>query len=107
MSNIYNEETPFYSRKKVNFLLADIGIFIDFLVLEKKRPKCAALAVVGLPSWKKNKRNNPKNLIVSFMKLKSAKKGQDSFRVCSFYIHGKAHTERCASNKGKVEAWYQ
>ena len=64
MYNIYNEETPFYSRKKVDFLLADIGILIDFLVLEKKRPKCAALTVVGLPSWKKNKRNNPKNLIV-------------------------------------------
>ena len=39
MRNIYNEETPFYSRKKVGFLLADIDIFIDFLVLEKKKTK--------------------------------------------------------------------
>ena len=39
MYNIYNEETPFYSRKKVDFLLADIDIFIDFLVLEKKDQK--------------------------------------------------------------------
>ena len=50
MYNIYNEETPFYSRKKVDFFLADIDIFIDFLVLEKERPKSAALTVVGLPS---------------------------------------------------------
>ena len=34
-------------------------------------------------------------------------KKQDSFSVCSFYIHGKEHTERCASNKGKVEVWSQ
>ena len=32
------------------------------------------MKVVGLPSSKKIKRNNPKNLIVPFIKLKSAKK---------------------------------
>ena len=32
------------------------------------------MTVVGLPSSKKIKRNNPKNLIVSFIKLKSSKK---------------------------------
>ena len=32
--------------------------------------------------------------MVAFIKLKSAKR-QDPFRVCRFYIHSKAHTERC------------
>ena len=53
------------------------------------------------------KGSNSKNLIAPFIKLKSAKKRQDSFRVCSFYIHGKSHTEKCASKKRKVEAWCQ
>ena len=57
----------FILEKRCSFLLADIGIFIDFLVLEKTKTNMC------------------------------------SVRVCSFYIHGKAHTERCASNKGKVE----
>ena len=37
MHNIYNDETPFYARKKVDFLLADIGIFMDFLVLNLEK----------------------------------------------------------------------
>ena len=41
---------------------------------KRRRPKCAALTVVVLPSLKKMKRNNSKNLIVPFIKLKSAKK---------------------------------
>ena len=53
------------------------------------------------------KGSNSKNLIAPFIKLKSVKKRQDSFRVCSFYIHGKSHTEKCASKKRKVEAWCQ
>ena len=97
------KKEPFILEKLCSFLLADIGIFIDFLVSERRRSKCAALTVVGLSSSKKMKRNNPKNFIVPFIKFKSAKKRQNSFRVCSFYIHGKAHTERCASNKEKVE----
>ena len=36
------------------------------------------------------KRNNPKKLIVPLIKFESAKKKQDSFRVCSFYIHSKS-----------------
>ena len=34
------------------------------------------LTVVGFPSSKKMKRNNPKNLIFPFTKFKSSKKGQ-------------------------------
>ena len=35
--------------------------------------------------------------------IKKCRKRQDSFRVCSFYIHGKEHTERCAIIKGKLK----
>ena len=41
---------------------------------KRRRPKRAALTVVGLPYSKAIKRSNPKNLIVPFIKLKSAKK---------------------------------
>ena len=41
---------------------------------KRRRPKRAALTVISLLSSKKMKRNNPKNLIVSFIKFKSAKK---------------------------------
>ena len=91
---------PFTLEKRSSFLLVDIGIFIDVLVLEKKKTKMCSADSCRSSIFKKDEE---KNLIVLFIKLKSAKKRQDSFRVCSFYIHGKAHTERCASNKGKVE----
>ena len=93
------KKQPFILEKRCSFLLVDIGIFIDFLVLEKKKTKMCR----GLPSSKKMKRNNPKNFDCPVHQIQKCKKRQDSFRVCSFYIHGKAHTERCASNKGKVE----
>ena len=100
------KKQPFILEKRCSFLLADIDIFIDFLVLEKKKTKTCSGDSCTFWSSKKMERNNPKNLIVPFIKFKSAEK-EDSFRVCSFYIHGTAHTERCASNKEKVEVWCQ
>ena len=41
---------------------------------KRRRPDGAELTVVGLPSSKEIKRNNPKNSIVPFIKLKSTKK---------------------------------
>ena len=41
---------------------------------KRRRPNGAEVTVVGLPFSKKIKRNNPKNLIVPFIKLKSPKK---------------------------------
>ena len=41
---------------------------------KRGRPKGAELIVIGLPSSKKTKRNNFKNMIVQFIKLKSAEK---------------------------------
>ena len=97
------KKEPFILENRCSFLLADIGIFIHFLVSEKKKTKMCRADSCRSSIFKKDKRNNPKNLIVPFIKFQSAKKRQNSFRVCSFYIHGKAHTEMRASNKGKVE----
>ena len=41
---------------------------------KRGRPKGAELTVTDLPSSKKTKRNNSKNMIAPFIKLKSAKK---------------------------------
>ena len=104
MRNIYNEETPFYSRKKVDFLLAAIDIFMDFLILEKKKTEMCSADSCRSSILKKEQEKQSKKLDCPVHQIKKSKKRQDSFRVCSFYIHGKAHAERCASNKGKVEA---
>ena len=71
MCNICNEETAFYSWKKVFFLLVDIGIFIDFLVLEKKKTKMCSVDSCRSSIFKKDEE---KNLIVPFIKFKCAKK---------------------------------
>ena len=70
MCNIYNEETAFYSWKKVFFLLVDIGIFIDFLVLEKKKTKMCSVESCRSSIFQKDEE---KNLIVPFIKFKSVK----------------------------------
>ena len=70
VQHLYWRNSLLFLKKRCSFLLADIGIFIDFLVLEKKKTKMCR----GFPSSKKMKRNNPKNLIASFIKFKSAKK---------------------------------
>ena len=75
------KKQPFILEKRCSFLPADIDIFIDFLILEKKKPKGAALTVVSLPSSKRMKRSNPKNLIVPFIKFKSAKKARSFYSV--------------------------
>ena len=105
MHNIYNDETPFYARKKVDFLLADIGIFMDFLVLEMKKTEMCSADSCRSSILKKEQEKESKKLNCPVHQIKKCKKKrQDSFRVCSFYIHGKAHAERCANNKRKVEA---
>ena len=68
------KKQPFILEKRCSFLLPDIEIFIDFLFKKRRRPNGAEVTVASFPSSKKIKRNSPKNLIVSFIKLKSAKK---------------------------------
>ena len=97
------KKQPFILEKKCSFLLADIGIFIDFLVLEKKKTKMCSVDSCRSSIFKKYEEKQSKKFDCPVHKIQKCKKRQDSFRVCSFYIHGKANTERCASNIGKVE----
>ena len=65
------KKQPFILEKKCSFLLADIGIFIDFLVLEKKKTKMCSADSCRSSIFKKDEE---KNLIVPFIKFKSGKK---------------------------------
>ena len=103
MCNIYNEETVFYSLKRRSLLVADIGIFTGFLVLEKKNNKMCSFNTFRCSIYKNVQEKKPEKFDCPVHQIRKCKKRQDSFRVCSFYIYGKAHTERCASNKWKVE----
>ena len=85
------------------FLLVGIGIFIDFFVLEKKKTKTCSVDSCKSSIFKKDEEKQPEKFDCPVHQIQKCKKRQDSFRVCSFYIHSKAHTEKCASNKGKVE----
>ena len=86
-----------------SFLLADVGIFLDFFLLEKKKTKMCSVDSCMSSIFKKDQENQSEKFDCPVHQIKKCKKRQDSFRVCSFYIHGKAHTESCANNKGKVE----
>ena len=101
------KKQPFILEKRCSFLLANIVIFIDFLALENKRPnKCSADSCRS-SIFKSDQEKRSEKFDCLVHQIKKCKKRQDYFRVCSFYIHGKAHAERCASNKGKVEVWCQ
>ena len=65
------KKQPLILEKRCSFLLNDIGIFIDFLVLEKKKTKMCSVDSCRSSILKKDEE---KNLIVPFIKLKSAKK---------------------------------
>ena len=93
----------FILEKSVLFLLADVGIFLDFFLLEKKKTKMCIVGSCMSSIFKKDQENQSEKFDCPVHQIKKCKKRQDSFRVCSFYIHGKAHTGSCASNKGKVE----
>ena len=93
----------FILEKRCSFLLADISRFIDFLDLEKMKTKMCSVDSCRSSIFRKDQAKQSKKFDCLVHQIKKWKKRQDSFRVCSFYIHGKAHAERCASNKRKVE----
>ena len=89
----------FILEKRCSISLADIGIFIDFLVLEKKKTKLCSVDNCRSSIFKKDKEKQSEKFDYPVHQIQTCKKRQDPFRVCSFYIHGKAHTERCASKQ--------
>ena len=105
MCNIYNEETTFYSWKKVFFFASwywHIHRFLCFRKEEDQNVQRWQLQVFHLQKRWREKFDCPVH------QIQMCKKRQDSFRVCSFYIHGRARTESCTSSKLKVdEVWCQ
>ena len=89
--------------KKVFFFPADIGIFIDFLVLEKKKTKMCSFNSRSLPYSKTIKRNNPKILIASFIKLKSAKKDKTHLESVVSISTAKHILKSVLVKKGKLK----
>ena len=86
MCNIYNEGTAFFFLEK-GVLFVHIGIFIDFLVLEKKKTKMCSFDNCRSSIFKNDPEKQPEKLDFPVHQIKNYKKRQNSFRVCSFYIH--------------------
>ena len=82
MRNIYNEETPFYSRKKVDFLLAAIDIFMDFLILEKKKTEMCSADSCRSSILKKEQEKESKKLDCPVHKIKKCKKKDKILLEC-------------------------
>ena len=80
MCNIYSEETAFYSWKRYSFLLADIDIFIDFLVLEKKKTKMCSIDSCKSSILKKDEEKQSEKFDCPIHQIQKCKKRQDSFR---------------------------
>ena len=74
MPNIYNEETAFHSWKKCSFLLGDIGIFIDFLVLEKKKTKIWSFGSCRSSIFKRDQEKPPEKFDCLVHQIKKCKK---------------------------------
>ena len=106
MWNIYNEETAFYSWERCSFLLVDIGIFIDFPVLEKKKTKMYSFDSFRSSIFKNDQEKHPKNLIVLFIKLKSAKKDKTLLECVVSTSTAKHILKSVLAKKRKAEAWY-
>ena len=105
MWNIYNEETAFYSWERCSFLLVDIGIFIDFPVLEKKT-KMYSFDSFRSSIFKNDQEKHPKNLTVPFIKLKSAKKDKTLLECVVSTSTAKHILKSVLAKKRKAEAWY-
>ena len=93
------KKQPFILEKKCSFQLADVGIFLDFLLLEKKKIKTCSVDSCTSSICKKDQENQSEKFDCPIHQIKKCKKRQDSFRECSFYIHSKAHTAKLCSNK--------
>ena len=84
------KKQPFILEKRCSFLLVDIGIFIDFLVLEKKKTKMCSIDSCKPSIFKKDEEKQSEKIDCPVNQIQKCKKKQDSFRVCSFYIHSKS-----------------
>ena len=78
------KKQPFILEKRCSFLLVDIGIFIDFLVLEKQKTKMCSSDSCRSSIFKKDQEKQSTKFDCPIIQIKKCKKRLDSFRVCSF-----------------------
>ena len=81
------KKQAFILEKKCSFLLADVGIFLDFLLLEKKKTKMCSVDSCRSSIFQKDQENQSEKFDCLVHQIKKCKERQNSFSMCSFYIH--------------------
>ena len=89
------KKQPFIFEKVVLF-----GIFIDFLVLEKKNTKMCSFDSCWSSIFRNDQEKQPEKFDCPVHQIKKCKKKDKTLLECVVSnIHRKAHTEKCASKK--------
>ena len=70
------KKQPFILEKRCSFLLADIGTFIDFLILEKKKTKMCSVDSCKSSIFKKDEEKQSEKIDCAVHQFKSAKKNK-------------------------------
>ena len=86
MCNIYNEETAI-PEKSCSFLLADIGILIDFLIVEKKKTKTCSADSCRSTIFKKEQEKQSEKFDYPAHQIKKCKKRQECLASTSTTKH--------------------
>ena len=81
------KKEAFILEKKCSFLLADVGIFLDFLLLEKKKTKMCSVDSCRSSVFQKDQENQSEKFDCLVHQIKKCKERQNSFSMCGFYIH--------------------
>ena len=70
------KKQPFILEKRCSFLLADIGIFIDFLVLEKKKIKMSSVDSCKPSIFKKDEEKQSEKIDCPVHQIQKCKKNK-------------------------------
>ena len=90
MWNIYNEETAFYSWKKLLFFATGYWHIHRFTCFRKEEDQNVQRWQFKSSIFKKDEEKQSEKIDCPVNQIQKCKKKQDSFRVCSFYIHSKS-----------------
>ena len=77
------KKQPFILEKRCSFLLADIGIFTEFLVLEKKKTKMCSVDSCNSSIFKKDEEKQFKETDCPVHQIQKCKKKQETSLVRS------------------------
>ena len=76
------KKQPFILEKRCSFLLVDIGIFIDFLVLEKKKTKMCSVDSCKSSTFKKDEEKQSKKIDCPVHQIQKCKKKNKILLEC-------------------------